>query len=161
MAELSWDTPGERLYEAGVDRGVLYLEDGKGVAWNGLISVNEASTGGETTRYFIDGVMYENVASAENFAASINAFTYPREFQDYDGYQEIHAGLYAGQQPRKPFALSYRTRIGNDTDGLNGGYKIHIVYSAMATQSERDMATLTNEINVPTFTCDVTTMPMD
>jgi hypothetical protein len=163
MAELIWGNPGERYFEAGVDRGVLYLPGEEGVAWNGLISVSESPSGGEAEPYYLDGVKYANRASTEEFAASIEAYTYPDEFAVCDGTASLEQetrGLFATQQKRKPFGLSYRTRVGNDGDSTDHAYKIHIVYNAMANPSERNYQTLSDEAEAMPFSWDITATPM-
>ena len=141
MTRVSWNDVGQRFYEAGTDRGVLYIDGQNGVPWNGLVGVSENSSGGEPKAYYLDGYKYLNVASAEDYAATINAFTSPREFDACDGTAAIQNGLFATQQPRKTFGFSYRTLIGNDVDGLSLGYKIHIVYNALASPVQRSYKT--------------------
>jgi hypothetical protein len=160
MPQLKWDDIGERYFEAGVDRGVLYLSDNTGVAWNGLTSVKEASSGGEPAAYYIDGVKYLNFASSKEFFGSIEAFTYPDEFAEYDGWLELGNGLSVDEQNRKSFGLSYRTLIGNDVDGLAHGYKIHIVYNALATPTDGTYATLGDTPDPLSFSWAFTTTPI-
>ena len=159
MPQLTWGEFGQRHFETGVDRGVLYVDDKDGVAWNGLIAVTEAASGGEPTPYFIDGIKYANRSSMEEFTASIEAYTYPDEFALCDGSAELYQsqGLFATQQRRKPFGLSYRTRVGNDDKGAEFGYKLHIVYNAMATPSERNYQTIADETEATTFNWNITT----
>lgn len=137
MPRLIWDASGERFYETGVDRGVLYPIASPGVAWSGLISVSESPTGGEPRPYYLDGIKYLNIASAEEFEATLEAFWSPPEFGPSDGVGYVQNGLFATQQPRKPFSLSYRTKIGNDVDADEHGYKIHLVYNALTAPSQR------------------------
>lgn len=158
MAKLSWGTPGARFYEAGVDRGVLFV-DGAGVAWSGLTSVSEKSPGGDLQEFFLDGVKYAQLMAAENYEATINAISSPREFAVCDGSVEIYAGFSATQQRRKTFDLSYRTRIGNDTSGTDLGYKIHVVYSALAGPSERTHDTIGDQADPMSLSWDITTLP--
>lgn len=160
MTRLVWGSVGQRFYEAGNDRGVLYVPGLDGVAWNGLISVKESSTGGEPQPYYIDGIKYLNLAAAEEFEASISAFSAPEEFKVCDGTIAIHKGLFATQQPRRPFGLSYRTQLGNDLDGLEFGYKIHLVYNALAAPSERANKTLNNSVDPIVFSWQITTIPV-
>lgn len=161
MTKLIWDAAGQRYYEAGVDRGVLYPNViGTGVPWSGLTAVNETPTGGEATPNYADGVKYFNDTSAEEFAASIEAFTYPEEFALCDGSASNGRGLSFGQQTRMSFGLSYRTMIGNDLDGLDHGYKIHLVYNALASASEHPHGTVTDTPDVPTLNWEITTTPI-
>lgn len=158
MTRLEWGTVGERFYEAGVDRGVLFI-DSVGVAWNGLKSVTEAPTGGESKPFYLDGIKYLNVAEAEEFAATINAFSAPSEFDLCDGNAAAYAGLFLTNQPRISFGLSYRTQIGNDVDGNDFGYKIHIVYNALATAADRNRASLSNSVTPTDLSWSITTTP--
>lgn len=137
MTKLAWGSIGQRFYETGVDRGVLFVEGKPGVPWNGLTSVDENSEGEAPQSYFLDGVKYLQVAMYDYFAATINAFSCPPEFLECDGTKGIHNGLFATQQPRKTFGFSYRTKIGNDVDGTDHGYKIHLVYNALAAPTSR------------------------
>ena len=159
MAVLVWGNVGERYFETGVDRGVLFPKTGPGVAWNGLVSVSEAPTGGEPRPYYLDGFKYLNLATAEEFAATIDAFSSPTEFDKCDGTASIHNGLFITQQPRESFGLSYRTRVGNDTDGADFGYKIHLVYNALAAPSTRTNSTLNDSPAPITFSWGITTAP--
>lgn len=158
MTQLSWDNAGQRLYEAGVDRGVLYV-DGVGVAWNGLTAVEEAPTGGESRPFYTDGVKYLNLAAKEEFAATINAFYSPVEFDVCEGYGQVALGLVAGQQRRKSFAFCYRSKIGNDLNA-DHGYKIHIVYNAMVAPTTRNYASLSDSHDVPVLSWPITTTPI-
>lgn len=135
MAKLVWDLVGERFYETGVDRGVLYPRQTSGVAWNGLISVAENISGGETEPYYFDGTKYYDFIAAEDFQATVEAFSAPAEFAGCNGTKELSPGLFATQQIRHPFGLSYRTRIGNDLLNTDYGYKLHLVYNATASPS--------------------------
>jgi hypothetical protein len=158
LTKVIWNKPGERYFETGVDRGVLYTND-SGVAWNGLVSVTESPSGGEATPYYIDGVKYLNLATPEEFSATIEAYTYPDEFAECDGTAfEFAVGF--TMQTRKQFHLSYRTKIGNDINGENHGYKIHIIHNALAAPSERANATLGEETEALTFSWEVTTTPI-
>ena len=142
MTALTWDQVGERLYETGVDRGVLYQLDesgsyGDGVAWNGLTTVTESPSGAESNKQYADNTVYVNLISAEEFGGTIEAFTYPDEFGQNDGTAEPAPGVSLGQQGRRPFGLTYRTLMGNDTEGQNHGYKLHLVYGCLAAPSEK------------------------
>lgn len=159
MAVLEWGTVGERFFETGVDRGVLFPKTGDGVPWNGLVSVSEAPTGGEPRSYYLDGFKYLNLATAEEFAATLDAFSSPTEFDKCDGTASIHNGLFITQQPRESFGLSYRTRIGNDVDGTDFGYKIHLVYNALASPSSRSNSTLNDSPAPITLSWGITTAP--
>ena len=162
--ELKWDKVGERLFETGVDRGVLYTPNNgvydSGVAWNGLVSVSEAPSGAEATAQYADNIKYLNLVSAEEFGATIEAFTYPAEWGQHDGSAAASAGVYVGQQARKPFGLSYRTRLGNDVDGTDFGYKLHLVYGALAAPSEKAYTTINDSPEAITFSWEITTTPV-
>jgi hypothetical protein len=163
--ELTWDNVGERRYETGVDRGVLYLPDEtgdyvEGHAWNGLTTVTESPSGAESNPQYADNVKYLNLVSAEEFGATIEAFTYPDEFGQCDGTAEPQPGLYLGQQGRRSFGLAYRTRVGNDLDGTDHGYKLHLVYGALAAPSEKAYATINDSPEAITFSWEVTTTPV-
>ena len=167
MSKLTWDQVGQRNYETGVDRGVLYpFADGAyttGVAWNGLISVTESPSGAEANAVYADNVKYLNLISAEEFGASVEAYTYPPEFAPCDGSAELGtagSGVFIGQQKRSPFGLCYRTMLGNDTDGTDLGYKIHIIYGAMATPSEKAYTSVNDTPEALTFSWDITTTPV-
>ncbi len=159
MTQLSWGSTGNRYFEAGVDRGVLYVGANPGVAWNGLKAVNEAPTGGEPKPYYIDGFKYLNVASTEEYAATLEAFTSPPEFGVCDGTVGLQAGLFATQQPRKQFHLSYRTRVGNDVEGAEHGSKIHLVYNALAKPSSRNNQTVGGTVSPLGLSWGITTNP--
>lgn len=157
MARMNWNASGERYYENGVDRGVLYV-DGLGVAWTGLISVAEAPSGGGPRPYYLDGIKYLNIAAAEEFVATVNAFNAPAEFGVCDGIATVHNGLFATQQPRKPFGMSYRTLVGNELN-QDAGYKIHLVYNALAAPSERPNSTINDSPEPGAFSWGITTLP--
>ena len=165
MSKIVWDKTGERLYETGVKNGVLYLQTNgvynNGVAWNGLTAVTESPSGAEATALYADDMKYLNLYSAEEFGATIEAYTYPDEFAECDGSKEIVDGVMIGQQTRKSFGLCYRTVIGNDTDGEAHGYKLHIIYGAMASPSEKAYATINNSPEAITFSWEVTTTPVN
>lgn len=159
MTRLVWGIYGKRFYEAGVDRGVLYVEGQPGVAWNGLISVEESPTGGEAQPYYIDGVKYLNTLSAEEFEATISAFTYPDEFAQCDGTEKVRPGLFASQQRRKPFNFCYRTKVGADQEGLEHAYKIHLVYNALASPTSRPYSSISDSTEPIEFEWNITTCP--
>lgn len=157
MTRFVWDQVGKRPYETGADRGVLYLDD-FGYVWNGLISVSEEPTGGEISSYYIDGVKFLSVTSTEDFAATIEAFSSPPEFAACDGSKAIYSGLIVTQQRRKPFGFSYRTLIGNDANP-EVGYKIHLVYNALAGPSTRQNNTLNDNPNPSTYSWKIDAVP--
>lgn len=165
MSKIVWDKTGERLYETGVKNGVLYPQSNgtypKGVAWNGLTAVTESPSGAEATALYADDMKYLNLYSAEEFGATIEAYTYPDEFGECDGSAELVDGVLIGQQARKAFGLCYRTVIGNDTDGEAHGYKLHIIYGAMASPSEKAYATINDSPEAITFSWEVTTTPVN
>lgn len=164
MSKLVWDTTGERYYETGVKNCVLYIPTSgvysKGVAWNGLTAVTESPSGAEATALYADDMKYLNLYSAEEFGATIEAYTYPDEFAACDGSAELVEGVLIGQQKRTPFGLCYKTTIGNDTDGNDHGYKLHIIYGAMASPSEKAYATINDSPEAITFSWEVTTTPV-
>lgn len=160
MTALIWNNVGERFFETGVDRGVFYGTDKLGVAWNGLLSVKESSSGGAPKPYYIDGVKYINVPSRKEFEGVIEAYTYPDEFSEYDGWATLPHGLIVDEQPLKPFNLSYRTGMGNDVEGTDYGYKIHLVYNVLATPSSMDYSTLGEDIDPSKFSWSFTTTPI-
>ena len=165
MSRIIWDETGKRLYETGVKMGVLYPEQksglyDKGVAWNGLTAVTESPTGAETTPQYADDIKYLNLMSAEEFGATIEAYTYPDEFAICDGSIEMEKGVVIGQQKRKTFGLSYRTVIGNDIEGLDYAYKLHLIYGALASPSEKEYATINDSPEAITFSWEITTTPV-
>ena len=165
MAKIEWDKTGERFYETGVKKGVLYPQATggtypAGVAWNGLTAVTEAPTGAEATPLYADDIKYLNLYSVEEFAATVEAYTYPDEFGECDGSAELVTGVAIGQQKRKSFGMSYVTTIGNDVDGNSHGYKIHIIYGAMAAPSEKGYATINDSPEAITFSWEITTTPV-
>ena len=159
MSRLTWDATGERYFENGVDRGVLYVGATPGVAWTGLVSVAEAPSGGEPRAFHQDGLKYLQVSSKEEYVATISAFTAPKEFGVCDGMASIQNGLFATNQPRKAFGFSYRTRIGNDTEGQEHGYKIHLVYNALAAPTQRSNASLGGDVSPDALSWQITTLP--
>ena len=164
--KIAWDQTGERLYETGVDRGVLYHLDEsnkytKGYAWNGLTGVTESPAGAEATDLYADNIKYLSMRSAETFGATIEAYTYPDEFAECDGSAEIATGVKIGQQTRKTFGLCYRTVIGNDTNGNDHGYLLHLIYGCTASPSEKPYATINDSPEAITFSWEVTTTPVN
>lgn len=165
MAVLVWDKTGEHLYETGVDHGILYPQDNtgaypKGVVWNGLTAVTESPSGAEATALYADNIKYLNLTSAEEFAATVEAYTYPEEFELCDGSAEIATGVTIGQQTRTSFGLCYRTKLGNDVQSDAYGYKLHIIYGAKATPSERSYSTVNDSPEAITFSWEVNTTPV-
>ena len=165
MAKLVWDKTGDRLYETGVKNGVLYIPTSgvysKGVAWNGLTAVTESPSGAEATALYADDTKYLSLMSAEEFGATIEAYTYPDEFAACDGSAELADGVTIGQQKRSTFGLCYKTTIGNDTDGNDHGYKLHIIYGAMAAPSEKAYASINDSPEAITFSWEITTTPVN
>ena len=166
MSKIVWDAVGEHIFETGVRNCVLYLKDAQGaystgVAWNGLTSVSESPEGAEPTDLYADDTKYLTLMSAENFKATIEAYTYPVEFEECDGSATIANGVVIGQQSRKPFGLCYRTAIGNDTDGNEHGYKLHIVYGCQASPSEKQYSTINDSPEAITFSWEVNTTPVN
>jgi hypothetical protein len=165
MAALTWDAVGERLYETGVDRGVLYIPDDTGeyvagFAWNGLTTVTESPSGAESNAQFADNIKYLNLLSAEEFGGTIEAFTYPDEFAECDGTANPEPGVSVGQQGRKVFGLCYRSRLGNDLEGVDHGYKLHLIYGAQASPSEKAYATINDSPEAISFSWEITTTPV-
>jgi hypothetical protein len=165
MAPLTWDNVGERRYETGVDRGVLYLPDNtgdytEGHAWNGLTTVTEKPSGADSHPQYADNIKYLNLIAAEQFGATIEAFTYPDEFAQCDGTAEPEPGIFLGQQGRRVFGLAYRSRIGNDLDGTDHGYKLHLVYGAQAAPSDKAFGTINDSPAAIAFSWDVATTPV-
>lgn len=158
MARLEWNTIGDRLYEAGIDRGVLYVEGQVGVAWTGLTSVEMTPTGGGSKSYYLDGNKYLLVSAAEEFGATINAFTYPEQFALCDGSSQPRPGLRLTQQRRKTFGFSYRTMVGSDLNS-DLGYKIHIVYNALADPSQQSYSSIGDSVEPTEFSWSITTKP--
>ena len=165
MSKLVWDAIGEHRYETGVDHGVLYqvTQAGKysnGVAWNGLTSVSESPSGAEAQKQYADNMNYLTLYSAEEFGATIEAFTYPDEFEQNDGSASPATGLRVGQQTRKSFGLVYRTKIGNDVAGDDLGYKLHLIYGCRAAPSERGYSTINDSPEAITFSWEISTTPV-
>ena len=166
MAKLDWDLTSERFYETGVKNCALYVMDDKGaypkgVAWNGITAITESPSGAEATPLYADDMKYLNLISNEEFGATIEAYTYPKEFAECDGSAELVPGVNIGQQPRKTFGLAYKTTIGNDTKGNDLGYKLHLVYGCMATPSEKAYATINDSPEAITFSWEITTTPVE
>ena len=166
MAKLVWDESGKRVYETGVRNGVLYVQDEqgaytKGVAWNGLTAVTESPSGAEPTALYADDIKYLELFSAEEFGATIEAYTYPEEFEACDGSASLGKGVTIGQQDRKAFGLCYRTVIGNDIKGNENGYKLHLIYGAKAKPSEKAYATVNDSPEAITFSWEVSTTPVN
>lgn len=165
MSRIVWDNAGERYYETGVKNGVLYPmgsngKYGTGVAWNGLTAVTESPSGAEATPLYADDIKYLNLISNEEFGATIEAYTYPDEFAECDGSAAIATGVMIGQQKRKTFGLCYRTTLGNDVDGNDYGYKLHLIYGCLAAPSEKSYATINDSPEAITFSWEVTTTPV-
>lgn len=166
MSRLTWDNTGERFYETGVKQGVLYpiQSDGKyskGVAWNGLTAVTESPSGAEATPLYADDIKYLNLMSTEEFGATIEAYTYPDEFAECDGSASLADGVMIGQQKRKTFGLCYKTTVGNDVDGNDFGYKLHLIYGCLAAPSEKAYATINDSPEAITFSWEVSTTPVN
>ena len=165
MSKIIWDQTGERLYETGVNHGVLYIPtDGvysKGVAWNGLTAVTESPSGAEATPLYADDIKYLNLVSAEDFGCTSEAYMYPDEFAECDGSAEIATGVYAGQQDRKVFGLCYRTVLGNDTDSNGHGYKLHLIYGCLASPSEKSYSTVNDSPEAITFSGEAKSTPVN
>ena len=164
--KIQWDKVGEHFYETGVDHGILYPMNvngqtyDKGVAWNGLTAVTESPEGAEVSAIYADNIKYLNLMSAEDFKATIEAYTYPEEFEQCDGSAALVKGLNVGQQTRKTFAFCYTTSLGNDTQGQDYGYKIHIIYGCKAKPSEKSYSTINDSPEAVTFSWDVSTVPV-
>jgi hypothetical protein len=166
MAKIVWDESGKRLYETGVKNGVLYIQDEagkytKGVAWNGLTAVTESPSGAEATPLYADDIKYLELFSAEEFGATIEAYTYPEEFEACDGSASLGTGVTIGQQDRKTFGLCYRTVLGNDVKSNEYGYKLHLIYGAKAAPSEKGYQTINDSPEAITFSWEVTTTPVN
>ena len=165
--KIEWDKTGEHFYETGVNHGVLYPYDstnktyGNGVAWNGLTSISESPSGAEATALYADNIKYLNLISKEEFSATVEAYTYPDEFAVLDGSQDLATGVKIGQQNRGMFGLAYRTEIGNDVDGDDYGYKLHLIYGAKATPSEKAYSTINDSPEAITFSWTLNTTPVE
>ena len=166
MSKLVWDQTGERLYETGVRQGVLYLQAAggtypKGVAWNGLTNITETPSGAEATALYADDIKYLNLISAEELGGTIEAYTYPDDFAECDGSASLTAGVYIGQQDRKSFGLCYRTTLGNDVESNAHGYKLHLIYGALASPSEKSYGTINDSPEAITFSWEFNTTPVN
>lgn len=165
MAKLVWDAVGEKTYETGTDRGVLYPQSSgtypKGVAWNGLTAVTESPSGADESAFYADNIKYGSLRGAEDFGGTIECYTYPDEWLTCDGSAEAVAGVVVGQQKRLPFGLCYRTLVGNDADGIDHGYKLHLIYNATASPSERAYQTVNDSPEAITFSYEFTTTPIN
>lgn len=166
MARLVWDASGDHIYETGLKNGVLYPYDATngytpGVAWNGLSSVSESPSGAEANAIYADDIKYLNLYSAEEFGATIEAYTYPDEWAECDGSASLAEGVLLGQQPRKTFGLCYRTVVGNDTQGDSYGYKLHLIYGCKASPSERQYQTINDSPEAITFSWEISTIPVN
>ena len=166
MSKIVWDQTGERLYETGVKRGVLYVQDSggtypKGVAWNGLTAVTESPSGAEATPLYADDIKYLNLISTEELGGTIEAYTYPDEFAECDGSASIATGVYIGQQSRKTFGMCYTTTVGNDVDSNAHGYKLHLIYGALASPSEKAYSTINDSPEAITFSWEFSTTPVN
>lgn len=166
MSRLVWDNTGDRLYETGTKNGVLYVQDANGtyptgVAWNGLTGVTESPSGAEANDLYADDIKYVSLRSAETFGATIEAYTYPDEFAECDGSYEMADGVFIGQQSRKTFGFSYRTVLGNDVNGDGHGYKLHLIYGATASPSEKAYATVNDSPDAITFSWEISTTPVN
>lgn len=166
MSRLLWDAVGQKIYETGTKNGVLYLLDTatatypEGVAWNGLTAVSESPSGAESNPLYADDIKYVDLRSAEEFGATIEAYTYPDEFAECDGSKELAPGVLIGQQARRTFGLSYRTTVGNDTSGESYGYKLHLIYGATVSPSEKSYQTINDSPEAITFSWEMTTSPV-
>ena len=165
MARLIWDEVGQRFFETGVKNGVLYVQnnDGSyanGVVWNGLTAITESPSGAEETPLYADDVKYLTLRSAEEFGATIEAFTYPEEFEQCDGSAQIAQGVTIGQQARKAFGLCYRTAVGNDIQGQEFSYKLHIIYGCTVAPSEKSYSTINDNPEAITFSWELSTVPV-
>lgn len=161
MTRINWGSLGRRYYETGIDRGVLYVDTAAGIPWNGLTGVAEAPSGGDPQPFYLDGVKYLNVAAAEEFQATLSAINSPRSFWPCDGTSQLAMGLYATQQPRKKFGLSYRTLIGNDVVGNDFAYKLHLVYNALAQPTARPNTTVNASVTPLPLSWQITTVPVE
>lgn len=166
MSKLVWDQTGERLYETGVKKGVLYVQDSggtypKGVVWNGLTTVTESPSGAEATPLYADDIKYLNLMSTEELGGTIEAYTYPDEFAECDGSASIATGVLIGQQPRKTFGMTYTTTLGNDVDSNAHGYKLHLIYGALASPSEKSYSTINDSPEAITFSWEFSTTPVN
>lgn len=161
MVQINWEAVGERYYDTGLSHGVLYVDGSYGVPWNGLASVTEAPSGGVPTTYFLDGVPYNSASSVEEFSGTIEAFSSPEEFDECEGMVHVGNGLYDTNRYRKAFGFCYRTLVGNDVDGSDHSYKIHLIYNALASTSKKRVGTLSDQMSLSPLSWDITTKPTD
>lgn len=165
MAKLTWDNVGEKTYETGTDRGVLYVQKSgaypKGVAWNGLTAVTESPSGADENSFYADNVKYGSLRGSEDFGGTIECYTYPDEWLTCDGSAEATPGVVVGQQKRLPFGMCFRTLVGNDSDGIDHGYKLHLIYNATVSPSERAYQTVNDSPEAITFSYEFTTTPIN
>ena len=165
MAVLTWDNVGERLFETGVDKGVLYIPNNgvydTGYAWNGLTAVTESPSGAEATAQYADNIKYLNIVANEQWKGTISAYTYPDEFGLCDGTVEPVPGLFIGQQARQPFGFAYRSRIGNDVQAQDFGFKLHLIYNALASPSKKEYGTISDKVEPIEFSWDVSSTPVN
>ena len=165
MSKLVWDQIGERFYETGVSQAALYVQENgiypKGVAWSGITAVTESPSGAEASPLYADNIKYLNLIGNEEFGATIEAYTYPEEFAQCDGSASLATGVTIGQQKRKAFGLAFKTLLGNDTDGTEHGYKLHMIYGATAAPSEKAYASVNESPEAITFSWEVTTIPVN
>lgn len=162
MVALTWDNIGEKIFEAGVEKGVLYKQNAQGAystgfAWNGLVKVSENPSGAEANKQYANNKVYANITSAEEFSGTLEAFTYPAAFAECDGYSELTPGVSVGQQRRVPFGLAYKTGLGNDLEELDLGYKLHLIYGAKAAPSQRDYTTINESPEAMTMSWELST----
>ena len=165
MPKLEWDKSGEKLYETGVKNCALYVFRNnaydKGIAWNGITGITESPSGAEASALYADDIKYLNLISNEDFGATLEAYTYPKEFEECDGTAEISKGVSIGQQNRKTFGLVYKTTLGNDVDGNSYGYKIHVIYGCLAAPSEKAYASINDSPEAITFSWELSTTPVE
>lgn len=159
MTRVSWDNVGERRYEVGLDRGMLYVPSQAGVAWSGLVSVSEDPSGGEPRAYYLDGVKYANISSTEEYEGVLTAYTYPDEFLACNGFSVVQSGLFVTRQPRRSFGLAYRTMVGNDLAGVEHGYRVNLVYNVLASQAQKTYRTLSDNADTTLFSWNLSARP--
>lgn len=160
MSKITWGLPGSKNFEAGLDRGVFYPPNSRGVPWNGLTSVTESPNSNGTSEYYLDGIVFLNIPGSEKFAGSIECLSYPTEFSPYDGVASVSSVLFIAQQPRKSFGLSYRTKMGNDLNGLDSGYKIHLIYNALIEPTEKQYKSIGENVEPITYSWSFSTTPV-
>lgn len=160
MSRIEWSTPGQRLFQAGVDRCVLYVGDSAGVPWSGITQISETASQSDTKSFYYDGVNYLNVAAQDDYQASLSAFFSPPEFDACDGTEHVARGLFAKHQRRSRFGLTYRTKVGNDTNGPDYAYLIHIVYNAVAAPADQDHSSIGGDVSAAPLTWNITGTPV-